>query len=74
MKYLFLIFSVACAGKHPILTGTVDVIEGDWCLVEVDNSGSQIHVQINRDEFGNISEGDKVFLKVETYKISNRKE
>tara|TARA_R100000005_G_C4988827_1_gene196586 strand:- start:1525 stop:1749 length:225 start_codon:yes stop_codon:yes gene_type:complete len=73
MKYLFLIFCMACAGKQPTIIGTIDVIEGNWCLVEVENGGSQIHVQIDRNKFDNINEGDKIFLKVETHKINNRK-
>ena len=69
MKNLFLFFLMTgCSMHRTSINGTVDVIDGDWCTVEVDSATSAaIWVKINRKKMKDIKEGDRVvfYIKVE---------
>ena len=68
MKYLFLILMSGCSMHRTTMSGTVDVVEGEWVSIEVTSANdAKTWVELNRKNMRVLKEGDKVvfYVKVE---------
>ena len=64
-KVFLLLLMTGCSMHRTAIKGTVDVIEGDWCAVEVDaESANSMWININSKRMKNVKEGDKVVFYV----------
>lgn len=66
-KVLLLLLMSGCSMHmhRTAIKGTVDVIEDDWCAVEVDaESANSMWININSKRMKNVKEGDKVVFYV----------
>ena len=73
MKYIILIFALACsANKKVHMHGVVDMIEDDWVVVEVtDSNNASTWVKINRKNMRKAKEGDRVHLSITPAKVKS---
>ena len=72
MKKLFLFFLMTgCSMHRTSINGTVDVIEDDWCIVEVDPLTSRsVWVKVSKKKMSNIKEGDRVVFYVRIEEVN----
>jgi len=68
MRILILFLLSGCSMHRTTMTGTVDVVEGEWVSIEVSSaSDAKTWVKLNRKNMRVLKEGDKVifYVKVE---------
>jgi len=69
MKNLILIFLMGCAHHKTPMTGTIDVVEGEWCAIEIEDANNTVTwIKLNKRKLRHVKEGDKVifYVKVTT--------
>ena len=65
MRFLFLFLGLGCSMHRTTMTGAVDVIEGEWVVIEITNSNNaKAWVKLNKKNFRGLKEGDKVVFYV----------
>jgi len=68
MKYLVTFLLMSCSIHKTSLHGTVDIIEREWCSVELaDQSSTAILIKLSDRDRDEIKEGDQIifYYKVE---------
>lgn len=72
MKYLLAILLVGCAHQRVALVGTVDIVEDEWCTVEiVGDSDGPTWVKLNNRQMKKVKEGDRVIFYVDIASETN---
>jgi len=72
MKYLLAMLLVGCTHKRIALVGTVDIIEDEWCTVElVGESDNPTWVKLNNRQMKSVKEGDRVIFYVDNISETN---
>jgi hypothetical protein len=60
---------MSCAHHKTPITGTIDVVEEEWCAIEVEDANNTVTwIKLNKRKLRHIKEGDKVtfYVKVES--------
>ena len=65
IKFILVFLMTGCSVHRTAIKGTVDVIEDNWCAIEVDSENNEnLWVNIDSRKIKNIKEGDKVVFYV----------